>query len=155
MKVSRTLRIRHLNVAPIPGSCSLCVDWRRWHVERSLPKLILLVTSLKVASANVGKLSLNIPQILRFRVSTEPEFLCAWYSHCFPSVGPYSDDLIINFLDECVGRVQKFLCDFCYCGFQWGKMWNWRIYVAFLSYKINNTDIWSIKQLRQPMMNLV
>lgn len=83
---------------------------------------ILLVTSLKVASANVGKLSLNIPQILRFRVSTEPEFLCAWYSHCFPSVGPYSDALMISFLDERVGRVQKFLCDFCYCGFQWGKM---------------------------------
>lgn len=86
-------------------------------MERSLPKLILLVTSLKVASANVGKLSLD-----RFRVSTEPEFLCAWYSHCFPSVGPYSDALIISFLDECVGRVQKFLCNFCYCGFQWGKM---------------------------------
>lgn len=39
VEVSKILRIRHLNAAPISGSCHFCVDCGRQCVERSLPKL--------------------------------------------------------------------------------------------------------------------
>lgn len=39
-------------------------------------------------------------------------------------------------------------------GFQRGKVWNRRVYVTPLSYRINKTDIWSIRKFGQPTMKL-
>lgn len=140
VELSRALRIRHLNVAPVSHSCSFCVGWGRGCVETSLAKLILLMTSpkdnLKVAPANVWK---TVPQH-----SKEPlvEHFC-WVGIvvCLVqpllsrilSMVPYSQ-VLIDLTDE---QAFFFFNDFVSLDSNVTK-WETREFVTLLSYRTNN-----------------